>query len=160
MTPSQDGRSDVLRQMAGLEQSAPGSARRPRVRRPVSDDKGDNDAGVGDGVASEGPAEALAAAQRVHRQRAADGLRRRERKQTDHLKVAAVPILAIVGVLLLIPAVWAVLLLTGTPVWHHQRTGARSMAAVMLICGPIALAMFCGAAYYGTQLRRGRRNRR
>lgn len=100
-------------------------------------------------VASEqDPVEALAAAKIASRRRLSSTGPRNGDKRPDPLRSAMVPVLCFVGVLLLIPAVWAVMLLAGAAVWHHERQDAIAMASVMLVCGPIACAMFAGAWHY------------
>ncbi len=155
MTPLQDGRSDALSRMAGSSKALRRAARSRSARATVPKDSAVRDV---DGV-DQDPVEALAKAGRADQRPPTSGSRGRGSGQQDRIKAAAVPVLSLIGVLLLIPAVWAVLLLAGAPVWHHERHSARGMAAVMLVCGPIAFAMFGGAAYYGAKLRGNRRDR-
>lgn len=67
------------------------------------------------------------------------------------LKAAAVPVLITVGLLLLIPGVWSLLILTGT--WESPREDAKTMAVAMLATWPIALSMFAGAGFFWWQIR-------
>jgi hypothetical protein len=64
------------------------------------------------------------------------------RRSTGGLKALAVPILVTLGLLMLLPAVWGTLMLIGVEVPASDRDGATLMAAFMLVCWPIALAMF------------------
>ena len=68
------------------------------------------------------------------------------RKPTGGMKGVAVPVLITVGGLLLIPAVWAALLLAGAVT--SEREGAQTMAYAMLACWPIALILFAAAGFY------------
>ena len=69
----------------------------------------------------------------------------------------AIAALLVVGALLLIPAFWALRLLSGEQVLHYERPSARGMAKVMLVCWPISAALFGGALFYMLQPRgRGR----
>ena len=102
------------------------------------------------------PVEALAAAKIASRRHLSSTGPRNGDKRPDLLRPATVRVLCFIGVLLLIPAAWAVLLLAGAAVWHHERQDAIAMASVMLVCGPIACAMFGGAWHYRAKPR-GRR---
>lgn len=84
---------------------------------------------------------------------AAGSLRRRKSKTYD-LKATAAPLLATVGVLLLIPGIWSVLLLMGVGVPGSQRQDARPMAAVMLVSWPIALFLIAAAVSFFVQVSR------
>ncbi len=78
------------------------------------------------------------------------------RRDANHgLKTASVPVLITVGLLLLVPGVWSLLILTGT--WESPREDARTMAIAMLATWPIALSMFCGAWFFWHQTKKGRR---
>src|SRR5687768_959396 len=77
----------------------------------------------------------------------------------DGLKAIAIPILATVGVLLLVPGVWAILLLSGAQVWSSHRSSARPMALAMLVCWPIALALFGAAMMFFKQIQREKARR-
>jgi len=69
-----------------------------------------------------------------------------KRKPTGGMKGVAIPVLITVGGLLLIPAIWAALLLAGAI--DSQREGAQTMAYAMLACWPIALILFAAAGFY------------
>jgi len=60
----------------------------------------------------------------------------------------------VIGMLLLIPAIWAVLVLAGVDVLNASAAGADRMALLMLICWPIALALIGGSFHFGKQLAR------
>jgi hypothetical protein len=68
----------------------------------------------------------------------------------------AVKVCMVVGMLLLIPALWAVAVLIGLDVPMSGGKGlgvsANSMAYLMLVCWPIALALIIGAFMYGKQI--------
>jgi len=64
------------------------------------------------------------------------------RKSKSHdLKATAAPLLATVGLLLLVPAVWSLLLLGGVAVPGSEREDSRPMAAIMLVSWPIAICL-------------------
>ena len=149
MTSSASGLSDVLRQMADnttdhLEATA--AATGPSAEElPAAEDMAEAyDSGEIDGSAS------VARPRRPVRTAAS---------ANQPLKAAAVPVLFTVGALLLVPAVWAVLLLGGANVWHAQRPDAQRMAVVMLACWPIALSLFGAGVFFGLQVRREKKLR-
>ncbi len=154
MDRSEDGLSDVLHQMASDAEA--------RLAKPTS--AGDQDHFVegsteGDAVL---PTTGSRSARPTDRTRTSGGSaqpqRPGQRRGTgghDRIKAIAVPVLGLVGLLLLIPAMWSLLLLADHEVWHHDRQGARSMATVMLICWPIAAALVGTAGFYGYQLLKG-----
>lgn len=76
----------------------------------------------------------------------------RKTKKNSELKAIAAPILMTVGVMLLIPAFWAVLVLTGAGVPMSDREDASSMAKVMLLCWPVALALVIPAVFMFVQI--------
>jgi len=71
----------------------------------------------------------------------------RKTKKNDGLKAVFAPVLLTTGILLLIPAVWSVLLLSGMQVWQSERDDARSMAMAMLISWPIALLLLVAGGW-------------
>jgi hypothetical protein len=72
----------------------------------------------------------------------------------DHgLKAMAIPIFTTVGGLLLVPAVWAVLVLAHVPVWASESDSATLMALVMLACWPISGILLLGAFVFYKQTR-------
>lgn len=74
------------------------------------------------------------------------------KRDANHgLKAAAVPILITVGVLLMIPGIWSLLILTG--VWESPREDAKTMAVAMLATWPIAASIFAGAGFFWWQIR-------
>ena len=76
----------------------------------------------------------------------------RSRKKNSELKAIAAPVLLTVGVLLLIPASWGLLVLAGAPVPMAEREDASSMAKVMLLCWPLALSLLLPALIIFGQL--------
>ena len=76
----------------------------------------------------------------------------------DQIKAVAVVLLLSVAGLLLIPAVWATLLLVGIRVWGSARPDAAKMAMGMLACWPIAVGLVSGAVLFYVQLRRSARS--
>ncbi len=77
------------------------------------------------------------------------------RKSKSHdLKATAAPLLGTVGVLLLVPAFWAVMVLIGWSVPGAAREDSRTMAAVMLVSWPIAICLLAAAGFFFMQLRR------
>jgi len=69
------------------------------------------------------------------------------RPPANPLKALAAPAMLGVAALLLIPGVWAVLLLAGVEVPNAQRDGARTMAVAMLIAWPIVLLLAAMAGF-------------
>lgn len=129
----------------------------------------ESDAETGDRTVNEGqnrkPAEPIAGvnvptrtAREVRNARAGHT---RNRGQTRHhhrrFKATAVPLIATVGLLLLLPAIWGTMLLAGVEVWLSERRGATTMARTMLVCWPIAIALFGSAIFYAVQLFQQRR---
>lgn len=76
----------------------------------------------------------------------------RKTKKNSELKGVAAPILMTVGAMLLIPAFWAVLVLTGAPVPMADREDASTMAKVMLLCWPLALTLIIPAIFMFIQI--------
>ena len=75
------------------------------------------------------------------------------RKSSSHgLKATAAPLLATVGVLLLIPGIWSVLTLSGMDIAGSKRDDAKAMATAMLVCWPIAICLLVTAAIFFTQI--------
>jgi hypothetical protein len=68
------------------------------------------------------------------------------------VKAMGIPVLLTVGLLLLIPGFWSLLLLAGAI--KNNREDARTMAFVMLMCWPIAAVLFTAAGYFYQQFRR------
>ncbi len=58
----------------------------------------------------------------------------------------------VIGMLLLIPAIWAVLVLVGVDVFNANAAGAKQMALLMLVCWPIGGALIGGAVHFNKQL--------
>jgi hypothetical protein len=52
------------------------------------------------------------------------------------------------GTVMLIPGLWAIAIFMGLEVPRHDWPNVKSMAALMLICLPLALAMYGGAIYF------------
>ena len=81
-----------------------------------------------------------------------------QRKSSTHdLKATAAPLLGTVGILLLIPALWSVLLLVGVGVPGSAREDSRPMAAIMLACWPIAICLIITAAIFFKQTIRAKK---
>ena len=79
------------------------------------------------------------------------------KSKTHDLKATAAPLLGTVGVLLLIPAFWALLLLAGVGVPGSAREDSRGMAAVMLTCWPIAICLIITAVIFFKQTIRAKK---
>ena len=78
----------------------------------------------------------------------------RRKSKTHDLRATAAPLLVTVGVLLLIPAVWAVLLLMGVGVPGAEREDSRPMATVMLLSWPIAICLIATSIVFFLQVMR------
>ncbi len=77
------------------------------------------------------------------------------RKSKGHdLKATAAPLLATVGILLLVPAIWSALLLIGVGVPGAEREDSRPMAAVMLLSWPIAICLIAASTFFFIQVAR------
>ena len=95
-------------------------------------------------------------------QPAATPSRRRPVRRTwsaPNLHEVAAPVLLTVGVLLLVPAVWAVLVLLGASVWRSDWPGADRMSLIMLMCWPIAAGLIAGACWCWPRAKTHRRRR-
>jgi hypothetical protein len=79
--------------------------------------------------------------------------KRGPKRKSSLLKASAAPILLTVGALLLVPGVWALMLLSGRSVWQSDREDAASMAKVMLACLPLGLILISSAVVFFVQLR-------
>lgn len=73
------------------------------------------------------------------------------------LKATMAPVVGTVGVLLLVPAIWAVLVLGGAEVFAAERNDALSMAKAMLVCWPIAICLIAASGVMMYQVVRGRK---
>ncbi|MBS3822132.1 MAG: hypothetical protein KGY81_10265, partial [Phycisphaerae bacterium] len=58
----------------------------------------------------------------------------------------------IIGMLLLVPAIWAVCLFAGVDVPNASAANAERMALLMLFCWPVSLALIGGSVYFNRQL--------
>lgn len=116
------------------------------------------------------PTAALSAALAAQEPRGDSGLRARPspsarrasaKKNTNNeqFKALSAPVLITVGGLLLVPAIWAVLLLTGQTVWASDRPNAQLMAKVMLVCWLIAIPLMAAGFTFGVQVLLARRAR-
>lgn len=76
----------------------------------------------------------------------------------SEFKAVAAPILLTVGVMLLIPAFWAVLVLAGAGVPMSEREDAVTMAKVMLLCWPLAISLLLPALIIFGQLHARKKN--
>jgi hypothetical protein len=170
MPEASDGLSDVLRQMAENPDAKPepdaGQALPDGVVHAEGEDDllvGEVDDESGDIVASSSggngaaPPEATSAARAAARPGAASRTYRPSGPPSPGLKAVAVPVLLTVGVLLLIPGVWAILLLCGADVWKSDDSSAKSVALIMLLCWPIAACLLAAAAVYLYQIQRAQR---
>jgi len=81
----------------------------------------------------------------------------RKKPKTHDLKATVAPLLATVGVLLLIPAIWSTLLLVGITVPGAGREDSRPMAAVMLLSWPIAICLLAASSAFFVQVVRHKR---
>lgn len=79
------------------------------------------------------------------------------KSKTHDLKATVAPLLATVGILLLVPAVWSTLLLVGVTVPGAEREDSRPMAAVMLLSWPIALCLIAASIAFFLQVTRYKR---
>lgn len=77
----------------------------------------------------------------------------RPRRQDSGFKAVATPVMATIGLLLLLPAAWGTLILMGVEVWNSDREGATTMAQAMLICWPLSLAMLALSVLLFLQVR-------
>jgi multisubunit Na+/H+ antiporter MnhG subunit len=89
-------------------------------------------------------------ARSTSRTRSRAGGRRPVRKPLKRTRLADFLIKAsiVVGMLLLVPALWAVAILFGLPVPMAEDGGATAVALFMLLCWPVALILIGGAVYY------------
>ncbi len=76
------------------------------------------------------------------------------RRGPTPLSRMAVKACMVVGMLLFIPALWAVAVLIGLDVPASHSPNADGMALLMLVCWPIALALVIGAYLYAKQIAR------
>lgn len=74
------------------------------------------------------------------------------KKKNSEIKAMAAPVLMTVGLMLLIPAFWSVLVLTGAPVPMADREDASTMAKVMLLCWPLSLTLIIPAVFMFVQI--------
>ncbi len=73
----------------------------------------------------------------------------------DGLKAFAVPIVLAVGLMLLAPGIWALLVLTGA--YQSEQEGATQMAMMMLISWPISFCLLAAGAVMFMQIRAGKK---
>lgn len=81
------------------------------------------------------------------------------RKSSAHarFRIAALPVLILVGLALGAVGTWGVAVLAGMDVVLSDRPDAERMARAMaLVCFPLALALLAGAGYFIYQIRRRR----
>lgn len=62
-----------------------------------------------------------------------------------------VKVCLIIGMLLLVPGLWAIGLLVGLPIPLAGKTGATAMAYLMLLCWPISICLIWGAFHFAKQ---------
>lgn len=77
----------------------------------------------------------------------------RRKNQNNSFKAVMVPIVATVGILLLLPAVWGTMVVLGQNVWRSDRPDAATMGKAMLICWPLSLALIGLAVIMYLQVR-------
>lgn len=65
-------------------------------------------------------------------------------KPATSLQAVFAPVLITFGLLTLVPAIWAVLVLMGIKVPMHDGQGASGMAKLMLVCWPVSLGLLAG----------------
>ncbi len=133
---SSDNLADALSSMADGE---------PRRRTDAADHAAaaDADAGIETGPSASAGGSSSGAGRRT----------RRPPKPSDAAKLGVRASL-IIGGLLLIPGIWAVLVLAGVDVFNANVSGARAMAALMLLSWPIGGALIGGALFFQRQLAR------
>lgn len=73
------------------------------------------------------------------------------------LKLMAVPALVGVGLLLLLPGIWSILIILDREVIGYDSDGAKTMAYAMLASWPLALFMFAGAGFFFWQVQRAKK---
>jgi hypothetical protein len=71
-------------------------------------------------------------------------------KPKGSLKEVAVPLLFTIGVILLIPAIWGTLILTGK--LESTRASAKGMATAMLVCYPVSACLIAGGVLFLRQV--------
>ncbi len=81
-------------------------------------------------------------------------------KPQANLKAVFAPVLLTFGILMLLPAVWAVMILMGAETWMHDGQGVDTMAKIMLICWPVGLGLLAGAFVSFVQLSREKAKQR
>lgn len=70
------------------------------------------------------------------------------------LQATSIPVLITVGLLLLIPGVWALLIILGkTNIWRGDHEDARKMANLFVAGLPLGLLLISGAVYFLIQVR-------
>lgn len=62
------------------------------------------------------------------------------------------PVLITFGILTLLPAIWAVLILMGVKTWMHDGQDVAGMAKLMLVCWPVSLGLLGGGIYAVVQV--------
>lgn len=77
------------------------------------------------------------------------------RSNNSGIKATAAPVLLTVGILVLIPAVWSVLHLSG--IARSSKDDADGMAMFMLVCWPIALALIAAGVVFMMQAMRDKK---
>jgi hypothetical protein len=85
------------------------------------------------------------------RRRSGAGTRSRSNRAPTQLARQGVKVCMVIGMLLLIPALWAVAILLDLPVPMSGRKSATAMALLMLLCWPIAGALIWGAFHFAKQ---------
>ncbi len=178
MSQSDSGLSDALRQMADSEEEVPGDASSspdaeaaPRdlpedgdeeiVVAEVEDESGEVVARIQEPASMAGAtASAGGSAQRpmarVQMPVGAPRARITPKPQGDGLKAFAAPIVLVVGVLLLVPGIWSLLVLTGA--MQSEQEGATGMAMMMLVSWPVSFCLLVAGAVMFVQVRAGKKS--
>lgn len=81
-------------------------------------------------------------------------------KPAANLKAVFAPVFLTLGVLMLLPGIWAVLVLLGQDVWMSKAQGVDTMAKIMLVCWPVAIGLLAGAFIALVQLSRDKAKQR
>jgi len=152
---SSSGLANALDDLAGASDEV-GSSSTRRTPEPTPD-ADDSTAGmiVGEIDDESGEIEGSApyaggASAHKHRPRASASARRRKSQSNDGLKQVAAPVLLTTGLLLLVPAVWAVLQLSGLVT--SEKDDANTMAMAMLIAWPMALILIAAGGWFVWQV--------
>jgi hypothetical protein len=150
---SRDNLADRLEQMANGETEPTGSpepaASTGSGSAEGSDEAAEATASTEPGAEAEAPVFALDEGEPASRPRPGRAGRPRVRRPTA-LAVWGTRACLVVGMLLLVPGLWAAAVLAGLGeqvIWGG-RSDARAVAWLMLVCWPVAIALIAGALYF------------